>query len=117
MERQQYVNDSNAPRIPPSPPWMLGGLESWLIRKSIKNRDFWPSKLPKIELWRGLWGVFGESWGVLGSIGVSWARFGRVLGASWRVRGCLGGVLGPSWDVLGGSWEGFVESWKLSGAF
>ena len=100
--------------VPTLDAWRLGKLAD---QENIKKRNFWFSKLLKIELWRGLGVVFAESWGVLGSIGVSWTRFGRVLGASWRVRGCLGGVLGPSWDVLGGSWEGFGESWKLSGTF
>ena len=51
----------------------------------------------------------------MGSVGVSWTRFGRALGTSWRVGKRLGGVLGPSWGVLGASWEGFGESWKLCG--
>ena len=50
----------------------------------------------------------------MGSLGASWVRLGRALGASWSVRGRLGGVLGSSWGVLGGSWKGFGESWGLS---
>ena len=94
---------------------MLRGLQSWMISKMIENCNFWFPKPLKIMLWGGLGGVFGESRGVLGSLGASWARFGRALGASWRVRGRLGGVLGPSWGVLGGFWEGSGGSWKLSG--
>ena len=67
--------------------------------------------------------VFGEFWGVLGSLGASWARLGRALGASWSARGRLGGVLGqfwgvlgPFWDALGDFWIGLEESWKLSGS-
>ena len=55
----------------------------------------------------------------LGSVGVSWAilaRLGRVLWASWRVRGHLGGFLGPSLGVLGGFWQGFGGSWRISGS-
>ena len=92
-----------------------------MISKMIENCNFWFPKPFKIMLWGGLGGVFGESRGVLGSLGASWARFGRALGASWRVRGRLGGVLEASWrrlaailGRLGGLSGGF---WGLLEAF
>ena len=95
---------------------MLRCLFGLMLRKTITSKDFWLLKPSKIELWRGLGGVFGESWGVLGSLGGSWALLGCAMGASWSVRGRLGGVLGSSWDVLSGSWRVLGESWRLSGA-
>ena len=73
----------------------------------MQNLNSGPPKRSQIELWRGLGGVIGESWGVLGNLGVSWARLGRALGASESAIGCLGDVLRSSWGVLGGSW-GFL---------
>ena len=77
--------------------------------------DFWLPKPSKIEIWRGLRAIFGESGGVLGSLRASWGCFGRALGESWHVQGRLGGVLGLSWGVLGRFWEGFGMSWEPSG--
>ena len=109
--------DSNAPRIPPSPPWMLGALELGSFKKSRQNLNFEIPNPPKIELWRGLGGMFDE-FGMSGAILV---RPGRVWNASWlRFRASgehLGGVLGPSWSVLRRSWRGFGESWRLLGSF
>ena len=76
----------------------------------MQNLNSGLPKRSKIELWRGLGGVIGDSWGVLGNLGASWARLERALGASWNVRRRLGGVLGLSWDVLEGSWNGFGDS-------
>ena len=81
----------------------------------MKNRYFWFPKPSKIEIWRGLRAVFGESGGILGSLRASWGCFGRALGESWHVQGRLGGVLGLSWGVLGRFWEGFGMSWEPSG--
>ena len=86
-----------------------------MIRKIIENCNFWLPKPLKIEICRGLGTAFGESGGILDSLGASWGRFGRALGASWHVRGRLGGVLGLSWGILGRSWEGFEGSWEPSG--
>ena len=66
--------DSNAPRIPPSPPWMLGALELGSFKKSRQNLNFEIPNPPKIELWRGLGGMFDE-FGMSGAILV---RLGRV---------------------------------------
>ena len=66
--------DSNAPRIPPSPPWMLGALELGSFKKSRQNLNFETPNPPKIELWRGLGGMFDE-FGMSGAILV---RPGRV---------------------------------------
>ena len=63
----------------------------------------------------GLGGVFEKSWGVLGTLGESWVRLGRALGASESAIGRLGDVLGPSWGVLGGSWGVLGRSWRLPG--
>ena len=76
----------------------------------MKNCYFWLPKPSKIEIWRGLGTVFGESGGVLGSLGASSGLFGRALGASWHVRGRLGGVLGHLGEIL----EGFGGSWESS---
>ena len=109
--------DSNAPRIPPSPPWMLGALELGSFKKSRQNLNFETPNPPKIELWRGLGGMFDE-FGMSGAILV---RPGRVWNASWlRFRASgehFGGVLRPSWRVLRRSWRGFGESWRLLGSF
>ena len=87
------------------------------FKKSRSNLNFGSPKPSKIELWRGLGGVF-EGFGMSGAILV---RPGRVWNAPWlRFRASgerLGGVLGPSWSVLGGSWKGFGESWRLLGSF
>ena len=95
-------------------------MAKWLGRlgeiwETLKSKDFWFPKPSNIDLWRGLGGIFGESWDVLGSLGGSWALLGCAMGASWSVGGRLGGVLGPSWDVLSRSWRGLGESWRLSG--
>ena len=72
----------------------------------------------KIELWRGLGHVFGESGCVLGSLGASWVCPWRALGVSWSVGGRLGGILKVSWShfgrlgwVLGESWGAFGAPW------
>ena len=59
--------------------------------------------------------MFGESWGVLGSLGASWVRLERALGASESVIGWLWSVFGRSWGVLGGSWEVLGRPWRLPG--
>ena len=87
-----------------------------MIRKIIENCNFWLPKPLKIEICRGLGTVFGESGGILDSLGASWGRFGRALGASCRVQGRLGGVLVASWEnlgrVLGGFGSLLVVFWK-----
>ena len=71
----------------------------------------------KIELWRGLGGMFDE-FGMSGAILV---RPGRIWNTSWlRFRASgehLGGVLGASWSVLRRSWRGLGDSWRLHGSF
>ena len=112
--------DSNAPRIPPSPLWMLGGWRVELLRsfeKSSWNHNFGPPRRSKIELCRGLGGMF-ESFGVPGGVLVLAGRAWNAFRVCLRVSGVrLRGVLGPSWRVLGGSWKGFSESWRLPGSF
>ena len=56
------------------------------------------------------------------SLGVSWARLGGVLAASfWWLGGvlALGAVLGPFWDrfgtILGAFWESFGIVWMYLG--
>ena len=93
----------------------------WLLGQS-NNCNFRLPKPSKIELWRGLGGVFGESWGVLGSLGEFWMRQKTKNFLSWGSWGSkivffghLGDVSGSSWDVLGGSWAIFGRPWRLPG--
>ena len=84
----------------------------------MKNRNFWFPKPSKIEIWRGLRAIFGESGGVLGSFRASWGCFGRALGESWHVQGRLGGVLGRLGEILGGFWDVLGAFWEsLGGIF
>ena len=69
----------------------LGCLEAWRaewlasFEKSRENRNFRPPGLSKIELWRGLAGIF-ESFAVSGVVlvrpGMRLGRFGGVVGPS-----------------------------------
>ena len=86
----------------------------WLLGQS-NNCNFRLPKPSKIELWRGLGGVFGRSCGVLGSLGTSWVCLGHALGASASAVGRLGDVLRSSWCVLGGSWQVLGRPWRLPG--
>ena len=68
------------------------------------------------------WGRLGTSWNALGPLGVSWARLGCVLAASfWWLGGvlALGAVLGPFWNrfgtILGAFWESFGIVWMYLG--
>ena len=52
---------------------------------------------------------------LLGLLGGSWARLGRVLGPLGAVWGPSWGLLGPSWDLPGPSWDLPGRSWGLLG--
>ena len=58
-------------------------------------------KPSKIELGEVLGAVFGEFWGILGSLGASWAR----LGVHWVRLGASEDVFEASWGHLWASWE------------
>ena len=112
----RFANPAEADRRPMA--WMHRGLDGDNAQEyHAKYLFLSPPKPSKIELWRGLGGVFEESWDVLGGVGASWTRLGHALSASGSARGRLGGVLGPSWGVLGGSCRGLGESRKLPGCF
>ena len=75
-----------------------------MIRKITENLSifFWPPKPLKIELWRSLGGVFGEFWGVLGSLSAPWARVVGVLARQRPSWGRLGAILGRLGWILAG---------------
>ena len=77
-----------------------------MIRKIIEKHNFSPLNPSKIELWRGLGGVFGESWGVLGSPGESWMRQKTKNFLSWG-----------SWERLGGFWRRLEANLSVLGGF
>ena len=86
-----------------------------MFGKIIENGNFRLSKPSKIELWRGLGGIFGRSCGVLGNPGTSWMCLWDALGASENAIGRLGDVLKSSWSVLEGSWWVLGRPWTLPG--
>ena len=65
--------------------------------------------------------LLGRSWlwGVWGDLGASWANLGRHLGTSWddlgRSWGDLGWSWGDLWGVLGGLGAVLGGSWSLLG--
>ena len=61
------------------------------------------------------WGVFGDSWGILGRLSASWMRLGLNLKASESAIRRLGDVLEALWGILRGSWGVLGRPWRLPG--
>ena len=70
----------------------------------------------EFEVLRGLGSFFGDSWGVLGSLGAFRARLRRTSSVSWSVSVRLGGFLGPLGEVLGQFLGSQEASWEHLGS-
>ena len=136
---------SNAPRIPPRPYWMLGGLEArWLellCFRSLERRSKLQAKMMLqrlrrgllARLLRGIWwsvgalgGLLAASWeplgaslgplgGLLGALGGLLGRLGSLVGCQEGPEGAILAILGGSWGLLERSWGLLEASWEPLG--
>ena len=97
---------------------MLRVFEGWMIINQYGNHRavaiFGLPSHRKSSLERP-WGVFGDSWGILGRLSASWRCLELNLKASESAIRRLGDVSEALWDILRGSWGVLGRPRRLPG--